>query len=90
LGITPDGTLLRSAWALDRRGKPLHPSWVLGNVADNTLEGILSSPRVRRMQVRADENHGHCKVFAFLNGRSAEPSERFYERADPLYASTAS
>jgi MoaA/NifB/PqqE/SkfB family radical SAM enzyme len=84
-GITPDGTLLRSAWAIDRRGRPLHPSWILGNVADTSLARILSSSRVARMRERADENHGHCKVFAFLNGRSAEPADRFYERTDPLY-----
>lgn len=88
-GITPDGTLLRSAWAIDRRGKPLHPSWILGNVADASLDRILRSSRVAKMQERSGENHGHCKVFAFLNGRSLDPAERFYERADPLYADPA-
>lgn len=89
-GIMPDGTLLRSAWAIDRRGKPLDPSWVLGNVADTSLDSILDSPRVREMRERADENHGHCKLFAYLNGRSADPEERFYEPADPLYAASES
>lgn len=84
-GIAPDGTLLRSAWAIDRRGKPLDPSWVLGNVARTHLSEILDTPRVREMRSRADENHGHCKVFAFLNGTSDDPTERFYEKADPLY-----
>ena len=85
-GIAPDGTLLRSAWAIDRRGKPLDPSWVLGNVANTPLNQILDTPRVREMQERADENHGHCKVFAFLHGQSEDRAERFYEPADPLYA----
>jgi MoaA/NifB/PqqE/SkfB family radical SAM enzyme len=85
LGIMPDGTLLRSAWALDRRGKPLDPSWVLGNVAQVPLARLLDSDPVREMVERADENFGECKVFAFLNGQSRDPAERFYERADPLY-----
>lgn len=85
-GIAPDGTLLRSAWAVDPRGKPLDPSWVLGNVAKAPMDYILKSPRVVEMRERADENHGHCKVFAFLNGESADPEERFYETADPLFA----
>jgi MoaA/NifB/PqqE/SkfB family radical SAM enzyme len=85
-GIAPDGTLLRSAWAIDRRGKPLDPTWVLGNVARAHLSEILDTPQVREMRSRADENHGHCKVFAFLNGTSRDPAERFYERSDPLYA----
>jgi MoaA/NifB/PqqE/SkfB family radical SAM enzyme len=84
-GIAPDGTFLRSAWAIDRRGKPLDPSWVLGNIATTPLDRILDTPRVREMRARADENHGHCKVFAFLNGTSADPADRFYERSDPLY-----
>jgi MoaA/NifB/PqqE/SkfB family radical SAM enzyme len=84
-GIMPDGTLLRSAWALDRRGKPLDPSWVLGNVAETPLPRLLDSVPVREMVERADENFGECKVFAFLNGQSRDPAERFFERADPLY-----
>jgi MoaA/NifB/PqqE/SkfB family radical SAM enzyme len=85
-GIAPDGTLLRSAWAIDRRGKPLDPSWVLGNVASTSLEGILDTDRVKEMRARAEENHGHCKVFAFLNGTSPDPADRFFEKSDPLYA----
>ncbi len=84
-GIMPDGTLLRSAWAIDRRGKPLDPSWVLGNVAERPLASILDTDRIREMRERADENSGHCKVFAFLNGRSEDPAERYYERSDPLH-----
>jgi len=85
-GISPDGTLLRSAWAIDRRGKPLDPSWVLGNVAHAPLREILATPRVQEMRTRADENYGHCKVFAFLGGTSPDPADRFYEKADPLHA----
>jgi MoaA/NifB/PqqE/SkfB family radical SAM enzyme len=85
-GIAPDGTFLRSAWAIDRRGKPLDPSWVLGNIATTPLARILDSPGVREMRERADENRGHCKVFAFLNGSSSDPADRFYEKSDPLYA----
>ncbi len=84
-GIMPDGTLLRSAWAIDQLGKPLDPSWVLGNIAQLPLAHILDSDEVQAMRERADENFGHCKVFAFLNGRSDDPNERFYERADPLH-----
>lgn len=85
-GIAPDGTFLRSAWAIDRRGKPLDPTWVLGNIANTTLGRILDTDRVREMKARAGENHGHCKVFAFLNGTSRDPAERFFEKSDPLYA----
>jgi MoaA/NifB/PqqE/SkfB family radical SAM enzyme len=85
-GIATDGTLLRSAWAIDRRGKPLDPTWVLGNVARTHLSEILDTPQVREMRARADENHGHCKVFAFLDGTSDDPADRFYEKADPLYS----
>ncbi len=85
-GIAPDGTLLRSAWAIDRRGKPLDPSWVLGNVASTPLDGILDTDRVKEMRARSEENPGHCKVFAFLNGTSPDPADRFFEKSDPLYA----
>jgi MoaA/NifB/PqqE/SkfB family radical SAM enzyme len=85
-GIMPDGTLLRSAWAIEARGRPLHPSWVLGNVAEVPLDRILDAPHVAQMRERANENHGHCKVFAFINGRSRDPNERYYERSDPLYS----
>jgi MoaA/NifB/PqqE/SkfB family radical SAM enzyme len=85
-GVAPTGTLLRSAWAIDRRGDPLHPSWVLGNVADEPLAAIVGRASVLEMASRADENFGHCKLFAFLNGRSSDPSERFFERTDPLYS----
>jgi len=83
-GITPDGTLLRSAWAVNRVGAPLHPSWILGNVATMPLAAILDQASVQRMRERADENRGHCKVFAFLNGQESDPQDRFYERTDPL------
>jgi len=85
-GIAPDGTFLSSAWAIDRRGKPIDPSWVLGNIANTPLERIIDTSRVREMRARAGENHGHCKVFAFLHGASRDPAERFYEKSDPLYA----
>ena len=38
------------------------------------------------MRERADENSGHCKVFAYLNGEADDPSERYFEKSDPLYS----
>jgi MoaA/NifB/PqqE/SkfB family radical SAM enzyme len=85
-GVSPDGTLLKSPWAINSLGAPIHPSWILGNLAEQPLGRLLGAGRVRQMKQRLDENFGHCKIFAYLNGRSDDPEERIFERSDPLFS----
>lgn len=84
-GLTWDGVLLGSPWAINESGKPADPAWVLGNLVTSSLSEILATEKVQRMQARAAENHGHCKIFSWLNGQSAEAEERVFERTDPMY-----
>mgnify|MGYP000164334186 CR=1 FL=1 len=84
-GLMSDGTLLASPWAIGPRGRPLHRSWVLGNLAEMPMDKILDSARVRRLQRRLDDNFGHCKIFAFLEGHQTTPMDRMFEPSDPLY-----
>ena len=84
-GLTANGTLLGSPWAVNRVGEPLHEDWVLGNLVRQPLSEILASERVRWLRSMASSNDGHCKIFSFLNGKSASGIERMVETADPLY-----
>ncbi|MGW5237508.1 hypothetical protein ACWEOW_01090 [Monashia sp. NPDC004114] len=84
-GLTWDGILLGSPWAINKSGKPADPAWVLGNLRTTSLTEILSSEKVQSMQARAAENHGHCKIFSWLNGESVHSEDRIFERADPMY-----
>lgn len=84
-GLTPNGTLLASPWAIDSKGRPLHESFILGNLAREPLSAILESPRVLDIRARAHENFGHCKIFAFLHSTKASPLDRLVDNADPLY-----
>jgi MoaA/NifB/PqqE/SkfB family radical SAM enzyme len=85
-GLLWDGTLLGSPWALNKSGAPIDDAWVLGNLADESLTRILASDKVRRARARAAENHGQCKIFAWLNGSSGASEDRMFELADPMYA----
>jgi MoaA/NifB/PqqE/SkfB family radical SAM enzyme len=84
-GVTPDGTLLMSPWAINGRGRPLDSTFVLGNLFRQKLSEILTSDRVKEVRRRANENHGHCKIFTFLNSTRTDPFERLFDAADPLY-----
>lgn len=84
-GITPDGTLLMSPWAIDGRARPLHQVFVLGNLHRQKLSEILAQPSVVAARRRAHENHGHCKIFSFLNSSRRDPFDRLFDAADPLY-----
>jgi MoaA/NifB/PqqE/SkfB family radical SAM enzyme len=87
LGLTADGTLLISPWAVNAYGVPLHKSWVLGNLAASSLGTLLGTDRVARLRVRANENHGACKIFAWLNSPlPKDDDDRFFGETDPLYA----
>lgn len=85
-GLTPNGTLLTSPWAIDGKGRPMHESFVLGNLAREPLSVLLASERAREIRARAHENFGHCKIFAFLHSSKASPIDRLLDKADPLYA----
>jgi MoaA/NifB/PqqE/SkfB family radical SAM enzyme len=84
LGITNDGKLQLSAWAWDGRGRPL-PEWIIGDLTRETMEDILTSPRVAAIRARLDENFGHCKIFAYMFS-SGRGLESLFEPGDPLYA----
>jgi MoaA/NifB/PqqE/SkfB family radical SAM enzyme len=85
-GLMWDGTLLGSPWAINKSGKPVDAAWVLGNLATTSLTEILATEKVRRMQGRAGENHGHCKIFSWLNGTAQESEDRIFQGTDPMYA----
>ena len=85
-GLMWDGTLLGSPWAINSLGKPIDPAGVLGNLVTSALTEILHTERDQRFRSRAAENHGHCKIFSWLNGKAEASEDRIFESADPLYA----
>lgn len=87
-GLMWDGTLLGSPWAINKSGKPMDEAWVLGNLVDSTLAEILETEKVKRMRARVAENHGHCKIFSWLNGNSERSEDRIFEKSDPMYSSS--
>jgi hypothetical protein len=87
-GLTPLGTLLASPWAINAKGWPSDPDFVLGSLLEKPLSEILVSEKVKRMRARADENYGHCKVIAERVSKLPTAFERMHDKADPLYAET--
>ena len=85
-GITPEGKLLASPWAYNENGEALHSTWVLGDLVHQKLSDILDSEKAIKLQERLNENHGHCKVFAYLNSKKSEHLDRMFDRADELYS----
>ncbi len=84
-GLTPDGTLLASPWAVNGQGRPMHEAFVLGNLATTPMQTILQSEKVRAYMPRLDENVGHCKIFTFFHSTKSDPVDRLFDNADPLY-----
>lgn len=84
-GLMADGTLLASPWAVNAVGKPLHDSWVLGNLHQTPLSEILSSSKVSAYREKLNENFGHCKIFSYLNSNKLNEFERIFDKSDPLY-----
>lgn len=84
--LMADGTLLASPWAINSHGKPLHPAWILGNLAQEPLSKILASEYTQKLISRLDENYGYCKIFSFLNSKLDDPLDRIFDQADPLYS----
>jgi MoaA/NifB/PqqE/SkfB family radical SAM enzyme len=84
-GLAADGTLLASPWVLNIHGRPLDQAWIIGNLAATRLVDLLATKKAQAFIARADENPGRCKVFSYLNSRRADPFERIFDNADPLY-----
>ena len=89
-GLTPRGVLLASPWAINATGKPIDDAFVLGSLLDTPLSQLLASDRVKEIRSRANENFGHCKIFAWQFSERTDSFERLFDAADPLYASASS
>ena len=85
VAITPNGTLITSAWAIGPTGKPLDDAFVLGNISENHIDDILNSPKAKYYENHINDNFGHCKIFAYFNSKKEDPLERIFDKADHLY-----
>lgn len=85
-GLTPLGVLLASPWAINAKGWPSDPDFVLGSLLEKPLSAILATEKVARMRARADDNYGQCKVIAERFSTLPTAFERMHDRTDPLYA----
>jgi MoaA/NifB/PqqE/SkfB family radical SAM enzyme len=85
-GITPQGDLLLSPWAIGIGGRAISRDWVVGNVLTDSLKVLLESELVARVNKRADHNFGHCKIFAAMNSNSTNFLDRISTSSDPLYS----
>jgi hypothetical protein len=83
-GLMWNGQFLLSPWAIDKTGRPLDESWVLGNLARTPLEQLLKTAKAQAYLRRLDENHGHCKIFSFLHSKKPNREDRIFDQADPL------
>lgn len=88
-GLTPRGILLASPWAINATGKPIDDTFVLGSLLETPLSQLLASDKVREIRARANENFGHCKIFAWQFSEKLDPFERLFDTADPLYAESS-
>jgi len=85
-GLTPLGVLLASPWAINAKGSPSDPDFVLGSLLETPLSAILATEKVARMRARANDNYGQCKVIAERFSTLPTAFERMHDRTDPLYA----
>jgi len=85
LGITSQGMLLTSAWAIGPYGQPMDDAFVLGDLKSSSIGELLNNEKGMQYKERLNENYGHCKIFAFLNSKKNESIERIFDNADPLY-----
>lgn len=88
-GLTPLGVLLASPWAINAKGWPSDPDFVLGSLLEKPLSAILASEKVKAMRARADVNFGHCKIIAERFSTLSTAFERMHDKTDPLYAMAA-
>jgi hypothetical protein len=85
-GLMADGTLLASPWAIGPTGAPLDPSFVLGNLAESQFAQLRAGAVAKELARRANDNFGHCKIFAWQHSQHADPVARMTDKADPLFA----
>ncbi|BCE02847.1 hypothetical protein [Marinicellulosiphila megalodicopiae] len=83
-GINFRGDLLLSAWANNEHGLPLHDSFILGRIHKESFLDISITPNFIELAKRMNENHGHCKIFSFMNGEKNRNS--LFSKTDPLYS----
>jgi len=83
-GLTPDGTLLLSPWAINRTGDPLSKAWQLGNLSKSKFGKLLNNPFISELTTRLDENFGHCKIFAYYRSQKEHDIDRMLDLKDPL------
>jgi len=83
--ITSNGLLIADAFAYNQYGKALHQDLVLGDLKKDKILNIYSQERVKKIISRADENFGHCKIFAYLSNKKMG-IEGFFSKSDPLYS----
>ncbi|MGR8922321.1 radical SAM protein [Rhizobium leguminosarum] len=83
-GLTSRGLLLASPWAINDRGGPMHPDFVIGSLLQTPLSLLLASEKVARIRERADENFGHCKIFSWMFS-TQQGIGRLFDKADPLF-----
>lgn len=84
-GIMANGTLLTSPWAIGPNGAPLDPSFVLGNLAETPFAQLRALSISHELSRRANENFGHCKIFAFQHSNRVRPLDKMLDLADPLF-----
>jgi MoaA/NifB/PqqE/SkfB family radical SAM enzyme len=87
-GLMANGTLLASPWAFNMVGKPLSDFWVLGNLVENTMQEILTTPKALNFVHKTNDNFGHCKIHSYFNGDKQELST--FKKMDPLYQTKTS
>ncbi len=85
-GLMADGTLLLSPWGTGINGKPIDDSFVVGKLSTTPFGTLLEHASVKHLTLHADNNFGHCKVFAFHQSDKSDPIERMLASADPLYS----
>ncbi|MGB2956685.1 MAG: hypothetical protein WBB64_12045 [Anaerolineales bacterium] len=83
-GLMPNGILLSSPWAYGLNGKPLGSEWILGNLAEESLESILSSPLADYYREHINDNVHHCKIYSWYYSHKQNGLERIFDQTDPI------
>lgn len=85
-GINSKGNLLLSAWATNNIGEPLSDDFVLGNLHETSFENLLKTEKAQNYYSKLNNNHGHCKIFAYIFS-AQQTSDDIFSKNDPLYSS---
>jgi hypothetical protein len=78
-GARWDGLFLTSPWALLKSGVILDDDFKLGYLHQNKLSILLATEKAQMWQTKANNNFGHCKIFANIAGDT-------FAKRDDLYA----